>query len=351
MPIGINTNLNSMLIQSQLTQNKTSLRNNIQQLSTGLRINSAADDAAGLAVSEGLKSDVRSLNQATRNASDAMSAAQTAEGGMKQAQDILGRMKELSTRANSAALNDQQRQSLDEEFQQLGEELQDVSEDTEFNGQKLLDGSFEGSFQVGEDAGDSLNLSVSQNFDNSFLGKNFEVTTANVSGQALSFGASATAQQFTEGESFTIQGSDGDTKQDFEVTNVSGQKVQFSGSTEGHGFTAGENLDITGGVGPASLDSQAAASFASGAVDQALDQVSNARSKVGATQNRFETRINNISQEKQGLQAANSRIRDADIAQQAAALTQNNILNQSATAMLTQANSMPDMALNLLNGQ
>lgn len=164
MAISLKTNLTSLMTRRNLQSANDSMKSNIEKLSTGHRINPAADDAAGLAVSEGMKADLRSINQAKRNAHDAVSMLQTAEESMGQIHDILGRMKELAVQANSDSINDDHRGDLDEEFTQLTKEIKDIAEGTNFNGVNLLDGTFvDKSLQVGPAASDTLGLAISQN--------------------------------------------------------------------------------------------------------------------------------------------------------------------------------------------
>ncbi len=276
--IGVNTNTTSLMAQRHLNSTNKSLQGNIAKLSSGFRINSAADDAAGLAVSEEMKSDIRSLGQASRNANDAISMVQTAEGSLGQVHDILGRMRELSVQANSDGINDEQRAHVDTEFQALVAEIGDIAEDTKFNGTSLLDGSLSANFQVGIESTDTLNVAVGQNFSAATL------------------------------------------------TDLAGTS----------------NL---AGVG---LTSTANAATAMGVIDNAISVVSETRAGLGASQNRLESKIENLSVSRENLEAANSRIRDVDVASEMASMTKNQILMQAGASMLAQANSLPQTALSLL---
>ncbi len=276
--IGVNTNTTSLMAQRHLNSTNKSLQGNIAKLSSGFRINSAADDAAGLAVSEEMKSDIRSLGQSSRNANDAISMVQTAEGSLGQVHDILGRMRELSVQANSDGINDEQRAHVDTEFQALVAEIGDISSQTKFNGTSLLDGSLDADFQVGIESTDTMNIKVSQSFD---------------------------VADLTDG-------------------------------------------GVVNNLGNVSLTSTANAATAMGVLDNAISVVSETRAGLGASQNRLESKIENLSVSRENLEAANSRIRDVDVASEMASMTKNQILMQAGSSMLAQANSLPQTALSLL---
>jgi flagellin len=276
--IGVNTNTTSLMAQRHLNSTNKSLQGNIEKLSSGFRINSAADDAAGLAVSEEMKSDIRSLGQASRNANDAISMVQTAEGSLGQVHDILGRMRELSVQANSDGINDEQRAHVDTEFQALVAEIGDIADDTKFNGTSLLDGTLSADFQVGIESTDILNVAVSQSF----------------------------------------------------------AAVDLEDAT-GTNNLAGVNLSTTAG-----------AADAMAVLDNAISVVSETRAGLGASQNRLESKIENLSVSRENLEGANSRIRDVDVASEMASMTKNQILMQAGSSMLAQANSLPQTALSLL---
>jgi flagellin len=276
--LGINTNPTSLLTQRYLNKTNKALQGNIARLSSGYRINSAADDAAGLAVSESMKSNIRSLGQASRNASDAISMVQTAEGSLGQVHDILGRMRELSVQANSDGINDEQRAHINTEFQALSAEIGDISSDTKFNGRSLLYGTLNASFQVGIDSTNTLNVSVGQSF--------------------------ATA----------------------DLKDATG----------------------TNSLAAANLSTTAGAASAMEVLDNAISLVSGARASMGASQNRLESKIENLAVYRENLEAANSRIRDVDVASEMAEMTKNQILLQAGASMLAQANSLPQLLLALL---
>ncbi len=271
MAIGVKTNVSSLMAQRHLNSTNRSLAGNIAKLSSGFRINSAADDAAGLAVSEEMKAGIRSLGQASRNANDAISVIQTAEGSLGEMHNILGRMRELSVQANSDGINNDQRAHLHTEFDQLRTELTEIAERTEFNGNTLLDGTAEFSFQVGVNGTDTVTIEIDDAFD-----------------------------------------------------------------------ADGLNLDTH------DLSTTAGAVAAMADIDAAITSVSGERASLGAMQNRLESKLDNLEVSRQNLEAANSRIRDVDIASEMADMTKNQILMQAGTSMLAQANSLPQTALSLL---
>lgn len=277
----INTNLSSLVAQRNLTASQSQLGTSIQRLSSGLRINSAKDDAAGLAIANRMDSQARGMNVAIRNSMDGISLAQTAEGGLGKVSDMLGRMRELAVQSSNATNTSTDRDSLNNEFRQLADEIDRTLNATKFNGQAILS-SAAGSqiFQIGPDATSSDQLSIG---------------TTNM----------ATA------------------------TNV----VAVTATT---GVISG----TTGGSAMAMIS----------AIDLALATVNSERSTYGAVQNRFEAIIANLQVASENQTAAKSRILDADYAAETAALTRTQILQQAGTAMLAQANQLPQQVLQLLKG-
>lgn len=276
----INTNISSLNAQRNLSASQNSLSTSMQRLSSGLRVNSAKDDAAGLAIAERMNAQVRGMNVAMRNANDGISLAQTAEGALGKIGDNLQRMRELSVQSANDTNGTQDRQALDNEFQQLAEENLRVIENTKFNGQELLTGSggTGGSFvfQVG------ANTSA----DNQITIATLDIAHA--------------------------------------------MTVATQGSTASLGTTAG------------------AALTAIGALDTALDKVNSARSTFGAAQNRFDAVISNLQVSAENQASARSRIMDADFAVETANLSRAQILQQAGTAMVAQANQLPQTVLKLL---
>ncbi|MEZ6036264.1 MAG: flagellin [Planctomycetota bacterium] len=274
MGLRVNTNVASINAQRNLSSVTDRLGNNYRRLSTGLRISSAADDAAGLAISERLRSQVRSLEQAKRNANDGISFVQTAEGALNEVSSILVRLRELAVQSSNGSVSNQDRETLDEEFQSLVNEVNRIGRSTEFNGIKLLDGSSSSvSFQVGfgtTSGIDTLSVSLSAALSTSLSLQSLDIGSG---------GATTTA-----------------------ITNI----------------------------------------------DAAINSVSSLRGSLGAVQNRLGSTINNLAIQVENLSAAESRIRDVDVAYETAQLTRNNILQSASISILSQANSQPQSALQLL---
>ncbi len=474
MPQVINTNIMSLNSQRNLNRSQESLQTSLQRLSSGLRINSAKDDAAGLAISERFTSQIRGLNQAVRNANDGISLAQTAEGALSEAGNILQRIRELAVQSANATNSASDRQALQAEVGQLVSELDRIATSTEFNGQKLLDGTFGAAvFQVGANANQTIQTTTA-NFRTSQYG-NYRVegtatsagSTNRVAGGALTVAGSLGTETFTidAGESakkiaeavnakadvtgvkayavteqkvsfdaagayvlnissdnatpqqisFTIDGTEGidglagavtafndvasktgvtarvsDDGQSIVLMNATGENINVSvagGNTNSGTITIGsatlasgsageayvtgqvifdsdKSFSVSGDVGQvvdaatvaselnsvAELDisSVEGANLALATVDAALANVNNQRAKFGAIQSRFGSTIANLSVNAENLTAARSRIRDADFAAETAELTRAQILQQAGTAMLAQANAMPQNVLSLL---
>ncbi len=281
MALVINTNVASLNAQRNLSTTQSMLEKSIQRLSSGLRINSAKDDAAGMFSVERMTADIRGLNQAVRNAADGISLGQTAEGGLAQIANNLQRIRELAVQASNGTVEN--RDGLQAEVDQLTQEISRIVQTTEFQGQKLLDGTTSAgiTFQVGQDGNANAQISVT-------------------------------------GVDLTATGS-------FGVYNSS--------------------LTATGTV---NVSTQASASGTLATIDTAIDTVSGKRADFGAVQNRFEAVISNLQNYSENLSAARSRIQDADFAQETAALTRSQILQQAGVAMVSQANVLPQTALALL---
>lgn len=271
MSLVVNTNMASMVAQKNLSTVTSRLQGNYARLSSGLRITTAADDAAGLEMSERLRSKVRSWGVAGRNTQDGVSMTQTAEGALNEVSNMITRMRELATQSANGTLSATDRSTLDNEFQELISEIDRVATTTEFNDFQLLDGSVASTdIQVGIDAGDTVTI-------------NLQDTTA----ATLAIAA----------------------------------------------------LDVT---------SIANASAAITALETAGDTVNSARGSLGASQNRLQSAFVNTQTQRENLSAAESRIRDVDVASETADLTRNSILQQAAVSVLSQANVQPQLALRLL---
>ena len=271
----IQTNVSSLEAQRNLGKNQRALMQSFNKLSSGYRVNSAADDAAGLAISESMKSQIRSYTVAERNAGDAISMAQTAEGALGEVHDILGRMRELGMQAANGSLTSTDRGYINTEFSSLKAEITRIQDSAKFNGVKLANATAGTiTFQVG------LNNTASDKISVTFGGVGFTTLLAS-------------------------------------TTVVSG-----SGST--------------------------AALTALGRIDSAIATTSSARSKFGAAMNRLQTATNNIGTMRLNLSAANSRIRDVDVADETAKMSKNQVLTQAGVSVLAQANQLPQLAFGLL---
>jgi len=284
MTISVLTNVASLNAQRNLTSTQAALASSVGRLSSGMRINSASDDAAGLGISENLKANIRGLAQAQRNANDGISMTQVAEGSMNEMQGIVSRMRELAVQSANGTLGSTERGYIQTEFTELRSEIDRISSVTDFNGQKLLNG----------DASTGLTFQIgSQNSANDRL--------------TMSIG-------------------------------------RLAASTLGGSTLTGSTTRISA----ASLSTAAKAQSAIGVFDKAIQQLSQSRAKVGAIQNRMTVTVSNLASAQENLTAANSRIRDVDVAQESANLTKAQILSQAGLAVLAQANQLPQSALSLL---
>jgi len=282
MPLIVNSNLASLNAQRNLNATSTNLASSLQRLSSGLRVNSAKDDAAALGIAEGLTSAIRGGNQAVRNANDGISMSQTVEGALGEIGNNLQRIRELAVQSSNASVSDTNRSQLQREVDQLTQEISRIIQTTEFNGKLLLSGSASLNFQVGY-SGNSTNQVT--------------VTTTDL--------ASAGAG----------------------------------------GLFAYSSLTNTGTI---NLTSQSGASGSLNNIDADIAKVSNLRAQFGAVQNRFDAVISNLSNYVENLSASKSRLIDADFAHETAQLTRNQILQQAGTAILAQANTLPQSAMSLL---
>ncbi|GEL08284.1 flagellin [Salisediminibacterium halotolerans] len=279
----INNNIQAMNAYRNLYQNQEATSKNLEKLSSGMRINRAADDAAGLAISEKMRSQIRGLDMAERNAMDGISMIQTAEGALTEVHDMLQRMRELSVQAANDSYEGEDREQIQEEINQLTDEIDEISDKTEFNTKQLLAGD--------QDADEETDIE-----DNAL---------------ALMFQIGPNADQ-------TV---------DVDIPIMNSERLGLG------------NVDVTDNESA----NNAIVSF-----DAAIADVSDARSEMGAVQNRMEHTINNLQVTQENLSSAESRIRDTDMAEEMTEFTKNNILNQSATAMLAQANQLPQGVLELL---
>ncbi|MGN4935628.1 flagellin A [Aeromonas allosaccharophila] len=304
MSLYINTNVSSLNAQRNLMNTTKALDTSYTRLASGLRINSAKDDAAGLQISNRLTSQINGLNQGNRNANDGISVAQTAEGAMDEVTSMLQRMRTLAQQSSNGSNSADDRVALQQEYTQLVTEIDRVSNDTTFGGQKLLAGGYVGSFQVGADATQTITFKMTLAF----------TLTGIASGTQGS--ATVSAAGTTTTEPYAVA------KLTTAVTASTVQTITDASSAQ----LAMANLDFM------------------------IQTVDSKRAELGAVQNRFDSTIRNQANVSENVSAARSRIRDADFATETANLTKQNILQQAASTILSQANQRPQSALSLLQG-
>jgi flagellin len=341
MALTINTNVASLNAQRNLGKSQGQLNNSMQRLSSGLRINSAKDDAAGLAISDRMTAQIRGLNQASRNANDGISMAQTAEGALQETTNILQRMREIAVQASNGTNTTADRSSLDAEVSQLMEEVGRIASTTAFNGQTLLNGAFasgtgNATFQVGANAGNtiSINIAAANEVGLGLETSNYTAATTGVTASATYVPtASATYSNISTGAG------SGDGDWTLTASAVYGSVVATSATT---GITASAVGTTT------TVATFSAAQTAITTIDSALNSIDTIRGDLGAVQNRFESTISNLQNVSENLSAARSRILDADIAQETSNMTKMNILQQAGVSILAQANQAPQLALSLL---
>lgn len=300
----IRTNITSINAQRKLQKTTSKLQDSMAKLSSGERINKAADDAAGMAVSENLRADIRSLSMATRNANDGISLVQTAEGGLNETANMLIRLRELSVQAASDTIGDKEREFLDKEFLQLKDEIDRIANTTEFNGTRLLVGTKDMPEDMESAANQfPLEIQVSKDYheNSDAIDQRNPVNIIKVNLEGLN--------AFTSGE----------------------------GSLE-----LGEHEEGT------RVNTKQAAQQSISTVDEAIYKVNDYRSYLGSVQNRLGSAISNLGVISENLSAARSRIKDTDFAFETAELTKSNIMQQAGTSVLSNANAQPQIALSLL---
>ena len=394
--ISVNTNVSSLNAQRNLSQSGSDLATSMERLSSGMRINSAKDDAAGLQISSRLTSQINGLSVAQRNANDGISMAQTAEGAMSESTNILQRMRELALQSANGSNSDDDRASLQKEVSALQTELTRIAETTSFGGQQLLDGSFGSKgFQVGSNAAETITMSLGDISAD-------KIGTTSRSDAIGTFSAADVNALIAEGTSgdkgsvtFThtdVDGASSEIAVDLSnVTDLDSFSSALNASLNGIGVTASVNgsasVDLGGsalagetlssvaadGDGAAytitgtatSIDPLAAnetvtlakdidissavgSSNALAIIDNALGEINDSRADLGALQNRFDHTISNLANIEENVSASRSRIQDTDFATETAEMTKNQILQQAGTSILSQANQLPQTALSLL---
>ena len=376
----------------QLGIANTGSAKSMEKLSSGYRINRAGDDAAGLAISEKMRGQIRGLNQASRNAQDGISLIQTAEGALDETHAILQRMRELAVQSSTDTNTDADRANIQDEIDQLASEITRISETTQFNAMELLDGSFkEKVFHIGANANQKVDLSIgdmgaiklgiTEDFTNysSTLGTGINVTgqgdiekiTITLGTAATSGGTSTDFEAKPSSGGSTIEVTLG-TEWDADLTTPASVNTSTLNDVidalKKHGLEVEVTKDFTGKLddiitaapaissekaeavkdGAIRVNTQEKANGAITTINNALESVSKERSKLGAMQNRLEHTIKNLDTSAENLQASEARIRDVDMAKEMMEQTKQNILQQASTAMLAQANQAPQNVLQLL---
>ncbi|AMG05154.1 flagellin [Vibrio mimicus] len=378
MTINVNTNVSAMTAQRYLNKATGELNTSMERLSSGNRINSAKDDAAGLQISNRLTAQSRGLDVAMRNANDGISIAQTAEGAMNESTSILQRIRDLALQSANGTNSTAERQALNEEATALQDELNRIAETTSFGGRKLLNGSFgEASFQIGSSSGEAIIMGLTSVRADDFRmgGQSFVAEQA----KTKEWGVPPTARdlkfEFTkkDGEAVVldIMAKDGDDIEEL-ATYINGQTDLFKASVDQDGklqvFVAEPNIqgnfNISGGLatelglngGPGvkttvkdiDITSVGGSQNAVGIIDAALKYVDSQRADLGAKQNRLSHSISNLSNIQENVEASKSRIKDTDFAKETTQLTKSQILQQAGTSILAQAKQLPNSAISLL---
>ena len=380
----INSNISALTAQSALAANSRSQTTSMQQLSTGLRINSAKDDAAGMAIAAKMTSQIRGLDQAVRNANDGISLLQTADGSLTAVTDMLQRMREISVQAASDSNVTADRAALNNEFSQLRNEINRVSKNTQWNGMNILDKSVTNNtgvlkFQVGANTGQTIDMTLGNYQTTGTAAPANTFTSTAPSGPGTQTGvAQVTTLTFTAGAAvgdvFSISVGD----KSFVYTATAAQSAAQVGTSVRAGLGTISGVNVTGtdpiiiftaakaeygsnsfgasiggggllsGIGASDITTQANANTAIASVDTAMAQVSSGRSEIGATINRLTYAADNLTNVSTNTSASRSRVQDTDFAKASTELARTQIIAQAATAMLAQANQSQQSVLALL---
>ena len=358
----INTNVSTLNTYSRLTAANASKSNSLSKLSSGLRINKAGDDAAGLAISEKMKGQIGGLSQAKSNAQDGISLIQTAEGALNETHSILGRMRDLAVQSSNGTLSDDDRSAINKEYTALSDEIDRIRDTTEFNTKSLLTGEGDDAksftFQIGANANQTMSVSITNMSSTALKVKGLDLTQAFATSDIAAAKDKAVAAAF-KADTTTKYAADGKVDAAAGKTVADLQTAIDTAADDAAKATAQKTYDDALATFTASDEGKAAAAAAETAIvennpitkiDKAIKAVSAQRADLGAAQNRLEHTINNLGTTQENLSEANSRIRDVDMAQEMMSFTKSNILSQAATSMLAQANSMPNSVLSLLQG-
>ncbi|MFW3614487.1 FliC/FljB family flagellin [Billgrantia antri] len=355
----INTNITSMIGQANLSKSQNALQTSMERLSSGLRINSAKDDAAGQAIANRMTAQITGLSTAQRNANDGISVAQTAEGALNQVNDNLQRVRELTVQAQNDTNSADDRASIQAEIDQRLTEIDRISKETNFNGVKVLASDQALQIQVGANDGEAIAINLEEINASTLNLAGFDIT----GGAAISVDAGGFENSgFTASEDATFTLTNGATTN----TSVAGSEV-FQGTDDAYYVKGDDGNYYAGTVTAMTADGDTTVEVSFNAdtpltedamnnaglgqlsrLDSALSQVDTLRSDLGAIQNRFESAITNLQTNETNLSAARSRIEDADYAKEVANMTRAQILQQAGTSVLAQANQVPQNVLSLL---
>ncbi|MAQ02430.1 MAG: flagellin [Alteromonadaceae bacterium] len=381
MGLFVNTNVSALNAQRQLFDSSNRLSTAFEQLSSGFRINSAADDAAGLQISDRMTSQINGLNQAVRNANDAISLVQTADGALSETATSLQRIRQLAVQSQNGINSDSDNEAIQKEVDELISEIDRIKDDTTFAGTNILNGSYSTSFLVGANSIQTIDVGLTQFSGSGFGTSGLQITGFNalsggldsseINGLTLgTIGINFGNDTVTGTYKFAISGDGGtsykEISMDFIAGDETGNLIKYRDavnaanigvtatynagppadvSTDSADFTIAENADNPSSE---SLPTYTGSGDPTGAIDGALSRVNGVRAELGALQNRFQSTIRNLSNISENLSASRSRIRDTDYAQATATLTQNQIIQQASTSILAQANQRPQAALSLL---
>ncbi|MBE4181706.1 flagellin [Vibrio parahaemolyticus] len=378
MAITVNTNVAALVAQRHLTSATDMLNQSMERLSSGKRINSAKDDAAGLQISNRLQSQMRGLDVAVRNANDGISIMQTAEGAMNEVTNIMQRMRDLSLQSANGSNSQAERTALQEEVTALNDELNRIAETTSFGGRKLLNGTFgKSSFQIGATAGEAVQIGLRTMQPESFTSFSMSSYKRVGSDWTVQNGNNDIVIHYRdnnfEQQEIRIEAKAGDDIEEL-ATYINGQtdKVKASVNEEGQLQLLMSHKDAIGYPGPTfsgglgdeleldkyvtvkrtvdkiDISTVGGAQMAVGILDDAMKTVDSSRAELGAYQNRFNHAINNLDNIHENLAASNSRIQDTDYAKETTQMVKQQILQQVSTTILAQAKQAPNLALTLL---
>ncbi|WP_122036320.1 flagellin [Aliivibrio sp. EL58] len=376
MSISVNTNISAMTAQRYMNNATAAQTDSMEKLSSGSKINSAADDASGLQISNRMTAQTRGLDVAVRNANDGMSIAQTAEGAMKETTNVLQRLRDLSLQSSNGSNTDADRKAMQEEASSLTDELNRIAETTSFGGTRLINGEFgTKSFQIGADSGEAVAMTLnSMRADESTMGgksyfaeegrdinwkvgaenTQFNVTYNDKNGNPQEINISAKAGDDIEELATYINGQTNELSASVTEDGVlqvfmSGETIssplEFNGSLANELKMGGESDDT---VASMDLTTVGGAQRSIDVIDAALEYVDGNRASLGAFQNRFESAVKNLTNINENITDSNSQIKDTDFAKETTNLTKTQILSQSSSSILAQAKQAPSMAMSLL---